>query len=800
MSSATSVRTANYDTRVPWVDVLLSAIAAVSWALIGMAGTAALGLHLLGADATGSLGPMTAAVVALGAGGSVTPTGDVSAFGLTGAQATTAVTITPLGVSLVGALLLSYFFLRSLRAAGVVIAPAELLARAGSVIALFVAMLGGLAWAGHDVITIDGSKLGLDKLTGGGGSGGGVNIPGLGDIGDIGGLLPGKISDLVKAKAAVGFTVDTAPTLLGGLGWSAGILLIALLASRRTPLPRGWEAVHRVVRPAASALVAVLLVAVAAGLAAAAYAAIGDDHPKRIAGAALLGAPNGVWLGIPIGLFVPWDGRATGELAKLLPHPLDDLLSVKSNQPVTLGRLAELDSRVWLLGVAAALMMLLAGVLTAVRTPLGAGAGSGSDRAGAGRRGSALGFAGRCAVRLGVVTALTLPLLAWLTDVSVDASLSVLGFDAFGAGIELHGHLGMALVLGAVWGAGAGGVGGLLAYATGAAGRQASRLARGDLGAPGPGSGSGSDAWAPGQPGYPEHAQPAGSAGQTGHPESAGDPGPYVPSSPYRAPNPATNPYLQLPDELRQPEDGRPPPPPGGPWPGGKSPGQGGGEGPRGSGSGGSATGGAGPGGGARSRGPGWPPDAGSPQEGVWPPGGGVPPSGAAQPPEGAGTGSKSRPRGPVRPPDAGAATQAVWPPSARSPQEGGRPPGGGSRPGSPPQPPGNAGQFGAGPAPGAVGPGGVGPYSGSSQAPGAVPPDDGTRPYDGPQSPGVPSPPADMYGAPTMAQSYEPPSRLPRRRPGARSRDWPEDGSDGGQQPPPPPPPPPPGKPKGRR
>lgn len=680
MNSATSVRTASYDTRVPWVDVLLSAIAAVSWALIGMAGTAALGLHLLGADATGSLGPMTAAVVALGAGGSVTPTGDVSAFGLTGAQATTAVTITPLGVSLVGALLLSYFFLRSLRAAGVVIAPAELLARAGSVIALFVAMLGGLAWAGHDVITIDGSKLGLDKLTGGGGgNGGGLSIPGLGDIGDIGGLLPGKISDLVKAKAAVGFTVDTAPTLLGGLGWSAGILLIALLASRRTPLPRGWEPVHRVVRPAASALVAVLLVAVAAGLAAAAYAAIGDDHPKRIAGAALLGAPNGVWLGIPIGLFVPWDGRATGELAKLLPHPLDQLLSVKSDQPVTLGRLAELDGRVWLLGVAAALMMLLAGVLTGVRTPLGAGvgAGSGSDRGGAGElggaggRGSALGLAGRCALRLGVVTALALPLLAWLTDVSVDASLSVLGFDAFGAGIELHGHLGMALVLGAVWGAGAGFVGGLLAYATGAAGRQASQLARGDLGAADPGagsssrsgsgsgSGSGSDVWVPGQPGYPEQARPARGAGHAGHPETAGHSGPYVPSPPYRAPNPETNPYLQLPDELRQSEDRRP------------------------------------------------------------------------------------------------------TPPGGKSPQEGGRPPGRGSRP---------------------------------------VPPDDGTRPYDDPQSPGIPSPPADMYGAPTMAQPYEPPSRSPRRRPGERSRDWPADDSDGGQQPPPPPPPPPPGRPKGRR
>lgn len=978
MSSATSVGTAHHDTRVPWTDVLLSAIAAVSWALIGMAGTAALGLHLLGADATGSLGPMTAAVVALGAGGSVTPTGDVSAFGLTGAQANTAVTITPLGVSLVGALLLSYFFLRSLRAAGVVIAPAELLARAGSVIALFVAMLGGLAWAGHDVITIDGSKLGLDKLTGGGSGGGGVNIPGLGDIGDIGGLLPDKVGDLVKAKAAVGFTVDTAPTLLGGLAWSAGILLIALLASRRTPLPRGWEAVHRVVRPAASALVTVLLVAVAAGLAAAAYAAIGDDHPKRIAGAALLGAPNGVWLGIPLGLFVPWDGEATGELSKLLPHPLDHLLSAKSNQPVTVGRLAELDGRVWLLAVAAALMMLLAGVLAAARTPVGVrgvggsagstGAGvpgvarglgdaSGASAPGAvgglgdargtsapgvvggrgdasgsgGRNGreSALGFAGRCALRLGVVTALTLPLLAWLTDVSVDASLSVLGFDAFGAGIELHGHLGMALVLGAVWGAGAGGVGGLLAYATGAAGWRASRLARGDLGTGsgtgtgvgegvvvgvgvgsgvGSGSGAGSDGWRPGSgvgsgsgagsdgwgPGYPERSQPVGSAGHGGGagpargPGSAkgsgtaGDSGPYVPSEPYRAPNPATNPYLQVPDELRQPEDRRPS---GGAWPDGKQSGRGGGAGPRGSGAGGSgaggewgggggpggaggggagsgdagaggsgprgggtggagpgsggprgvgpgggapggagpggggprggAPGGGGPGGGDRPRGAAWPPGAGSPTEVVWPPsagspqdggrppGGGARGDGAGQPPGDVGPSGGARSRGPAWPRDAGSPQEGAWPPGEGTPQQGGRPPLGGAAPAGRPQPPGSAGQFGAGGAPGAVGPGGVGPYAGSTRPPGVVPPDDGTQRNDDPQVPDIP-PPVDLYGAPTMAQSYEPPDRSRRRRPGARSRDWQGDDPDEGQQPPPPPPttppPPPPGRPKGRR
>ncbi|MEU0896379.1 streptophobe family protein, partial [Streptomyces massasporeus] len=465
MSAAAGVETARDDARVPWGDVLMSAVAAVSWALIGMAGTAALGLRLLDADAAGSLGPMTAAVVALGAGGSVTPSGDVSAFGLTGAEADTAIEITPLGVSLVGAVLLAWFFLRSLRAAGVVISPAELLARAGSVVVLFVAMLGGLAWAGHDVITIDGGSLGLDDVTGGSG---GVDIPGLGDIG---GLLPDRLGDLVDAQAAVGFTVDTAPTLLGGFGWSIGILVIALLASRRTPLPRGWEAVHRVVRPAVSAVVTVLLVAVAAGCAAAAYAAVGDDHPRRIAGAALLGAPNGVGLGVPLGLLVPWDGRATGEPTRFLPDPLDDLLGSGTDSPVTLGRLAELDGRVWLLGVAAASMMLLAGVLAGARTPVGATVGEGPG---------ALRFAGRCALRLGVATALTLPLLAWLTDVSVTASLSVLGFDAFDAGIDLHGHLGTALLLGAAWGAGAGALGALLAWGCGAAGLRATALARGD--------------------------------------------------------------------------------------------------------------------------------------------------------------------------------------------------------------------------------------------------------------------------------------------------------------------------------
>ncbi|MFF5157300.1 streptophobe family protein [Streptomyces sp. NPDC000348] len=382
MSTATDVRTAERGGRVPWADVVMSAVAAVSWALIGMAGTAALGLRLLDADAAGSLGPMTAAVVALGAGGSATPSGDGSAFGLSGAEAGTAVEVTPLGVGLVGALLLSYFFLRSLRAAGVVVSGTELLARAGAVVGLFVAMTGGPARAGDDVVTVDGGLVGTGRPAGDGRWRG--RDPGAGRCR---GLLPDRVGDLVDAEAAVGFTVDTVPTLFGGLGWAAGVLLVALPASRRTPLPRGWDAVHRAVRPAVSALVTVGLVAVAA-----------------------------------------------------------------------------------------------------------------------------------------------------------NASLSVLGFDVFGAGIELRGRLGAAFLLGAVWGAGAGAAGALLAWASGAAGVRAAPPARGDTRAAGE--------WRP----APTAEDPGG----------APAPGPYGPGVPHRPPNPDTNPYLRVgrgagaPREPREPEDAAP--------------------------------------------------------------------------------------------------------------------------------------------------------------------------------------------------------------------------------------------------
>ncbi|MEU4684461.1 streptophobe family protein [Streptomyces xinghaiensis] len=492
-------------------DALLTAVAAVGWAFVAMTGTAALALHLLEADAVGSLGPMTAAAVVLAVNGRVVPAGDVGVFGLEGGRAAASVDITPLGVALVGALVLAAVFLRSLRGAGGVIGAGELAVRAGAVVALFLAVVGGLSWAGHDTVTFDGAELGdlagdlPDSALPDSGLPEGIAELLPEGLGDLGGGLAARLADLVRAEASVGFRVDTGPSLLGGALWAAGVLVIALLASRRTPLPPGWEVLHRVVRPAVSALCAALLLAVGAGLAAAVWAAAGDEHPARIAGTALLVGPNGAWTGMLLGLFVPWTGWASGALVRLLPAPLDRLLTA-SEETITVGRLAELDGRAWLLVPAAVLALLCAGALTAVRTPRdatgasgsrtgtpaagarGAGASAGGRPAAPGTSGPAAArhapggagsvgtaaFAVRCAVPLAVATGLGLPLLTWLTGVSANASLSIFGFDAFGAGLELGGNAGLALLLGVVWGAAAGAAGALLAGAAGVAGRRAS--------------------------------------------------------------------------------------------------------------------------------------------------------------------------------------------------------------------------------------------------------------------------------------------------------------------------------------
>lgn len=420
--------------------------AGVSCAYLAMAGVTALGLHLIGAAPHGHLVPMTAAVLALALGGSVTPSGRVEAFGVPSADATAVVQIAPLGVGLLGALLIGRAFARSLGRPTAELDGRRVLTRATAMLLSFLLLLTVASWIGTATVLLDADDLGL--------------VPNRAADPDPG-RSTARLTGLLLAdglRVPAHFSVDLFPTLLGGTVWLSAVLLITLLAHRQAPLPARWRAAVHGVRPAASAVCGVLVLAVLAGVLAAAVAAIRDDHPGLVIGSALLGAPNGVWLGVTLGLFVPWHGTANGVLRRALPDPLSDLLSPQS-QTITLPRVTELDGRVWLLVVGCALMALTAGVLTATRTPA-AGV-------------PLLTFTGRCALRLALTTAVALPLLVASVQVTTEAHLVVLRFDLLGAGLRLRGAPGTAALLGAGWGTAAGAAGALLARVNGAAGRYA---------------------------------------------------------------------------------------------------------------------------------------------------------------------------------------------------------------------------------------------------------------------------------------------------------------------------------------
>ncbi|MFD0328497.1 streptophobe family protein [Streptacidiphilus monticola] len=414
--------------------VIWSALAA-SWAVVAMAAVGALGVHLLGLDKYADLGGVTAALVAMAVGGKVSPTGDVSVFGLDAAQAQADIGIVPLGLTVVGALVLGRLFVRPLGRLGR-LEVAELAARALSAVVAFLVLIALVAWAGNGTVTVK-----LDSLTGSGSSGSSGSSGGdpLGGLGDLGGLLGGIVGG--NTKPTVGFKVDLGPTLGWGLLWVVGVLVVAYLASRRAALPAAWAPLARQVRPAVSTVVTLLTGAIAVGALAGVVVGLTGNGGARTIGV-LLGTPNGVFLALPLGMFVPLTGKASGLLTQFLPAPVNQLLKGGSGQSITVPHLAQLDGRVWLLPVAVALFLLACGVMAAVRTPRPVLPESLAKEAGG------------TALRLGVVLAVAVPLMLALAEVSINADVGVFGiFSVKGSGVSISGNLGLGFVLGLVEGA-----------------------------------------------------------------------------------------------------------------------------------------------------------------------------------------------------------------------------------------------------------------------------------------------------------------------------------------------------------
>ncbi|MFE1027964.1 streptophobe family protein [Streptomyces sp. NPDC058818] len=388
-----------------WIQALVTVLAG----LVAMGAVAALGLWAAGATGLpdNAFPRVVTATVVTAVGGALEVSGDAGGFADTDAG----LTVLPLSVTLTGALVIARGFLRPLRHRAVAGAP-ELAGWAGRIAVLWLLALLGLAFAARQTFEV---SLGEGVLN---------------DLGDLFGVTP-----------TVGFTTDVPLTVLFGLLWLAGVLVLALLVSRGAPLPGRLLRLQTSVRPAAYAMVALLLAYVVVGVVVGLVVAGTRGHPADTFAVLLLGLPNLAWLALTIGLGATWDGRVAGPFGLPMPHVLDEVLRGPDVSTLNVGTLAEHDGRMWWLVVVAAVLLLAAGFLLASRSP---------DRMPAWLH----------AVHMAVALALTVLMIGLVGRLSAHYGLSVLGIGDLGGGLSgqlflrprLWGAVGLALLWGLVTG------------------------------------------------------------------------------------------------------------------------------------------------------------------------------------------------------------------------------------------------------------------------------------------------------------------------------------------------------------
>lgn len=396
-----------------WIHALVTVLAG----LIAMIVVAALGLWAAGAAdlPDGAFPRVVAATVVVAVGGSIELTGDAGAI----AETKAGMSVTPLSVTLAGVLVVAAGFLRPLRHRAVAGAP-ELAGWAARIAVLWLLALTGLALSARQTFAI---SLGEGTLS---------------DIGDIFGA----------SSPRVGFKADVPVTLTFGLLWLAGVLVIALLVSPRAPLPARLLRFQESVRPAAYAMVVLLLAFVALGVVVALVVAVTRGRAPETLAVVLLGLPNLVWLVFTIGLGASWEGRVEGPFGLPMPQVLDSVLRTPDISTLNLRTLSEQDGRVWWLVVVDAVLLLAVAFLMAKRSP-------------------ARTRAWQHAVHMAVALTLTVLTVCLVGRIDAHYGLSLLGIGDVGGGLsgelflrpQLWGAIGFALL----WGLVTGFVGALLA-------------------------------------------------------------------------------------------------------------------------------------------------------------------------------------------------------------------------------------------------------------------------------------------------------------------------------------------------
>ncbi|MEV0412857.1 streptophobe family protein [Streptomyces sp. NPDC050448] len=417
MSSPSSVSSPSSPNSAPggsaraWRDALVAVVAGFA----AMAAVAAAGLAFAGATGLpgGAFPRVVAAVVVLAAGGSVEVTG-VAGFL---ADAHASLSVLPLSVSLAGALTAGSLFLRPLHNRAVA-RPGELMARVVPLVLLWLLALSGVALLARQTFGVT-----------------------------TGDSLVADLGELLDSSPKVGFRAALPSTLVFGLLWILGLVLVALLISRRAPLPVRLVRFHTAVRPAAFATVALLLAYVVLGLGVGLVVAATRGHADRTFAVILLGLPNLVWFALTLGLGGAWDGRAAGPFGLPMPQLLDEVLRGPHLTRVDVASLAQRDPRAWWLVAVAAVLLLGAGFLAAVRSP-------------------AHVRAWQHALHLSVALALATLTVCLLVSLQARFGLSLLGIGDVGwldATVVLRPVLWRNVGLALVWGALAGFLGALLA-------------------------------------------------------------------------------------------------------------------------------------------------------------------------------------------------------------------------------------------------------------------------------------------------------------------------------------------------
>lgn len=474
----------------PWQNALEGAGATLC-AVVAMAAVSVLALALLDAKSFGSLWSLTMTLTAMAVGGSVSAGSDVSGGtgpmgglasllgggGGMGPSMSGAADATPLGVTLVGSVVLWIAFSRRLRV-GLQqrrFTAGELAVRAAGAgaAALFTFMIvAGLAHGSANVPTS--ALRGMGGVGGGrsaGGFGGGPG--GLGELfggarggGGLGGLMGGGGT---AAQPAMTYQVSAGSAGFGALLWVAVVLGVGCLISRRVRLPLGGalDRLRPAWAPSLSAVVRTILVLAAVMVVPLVFvgAAVGG-RAGTLAGGALLLAPNALAVLLSLGVGSSWtlgmhpvQGDGSNPLAGLMGR-MGRMPSMGSGQRTDrtehLRSLSTAGWPLWLAALAVTGAILLACAYRAARAtnparmrPLHRYSGPLARHIG-------------MAERFGVVTAVVLGGVAWMAGGSGNLRISMFGSEMGGMQAELSGSVLWTVVLGLLVGGLAGFAGSLL--------------------------------------------------------------------------------------------------------------------------------------------------------------------------------------------------------------------------------------------------------------------------------------------------------------------------------------------------